>query len=111
MLTDKLYRGVLAVETECGVRYVQPSLLERIRLLWTFRNFRLLPEQVLTRQERALVDTLCRKGKFLTNGNGHGDLSLLAIGTVERSAPRKQPQSVLAPARAHRTPDALRRAS
>ena len=113
MLIEKICRGVLAVETDCGLRYVQPSPLERIRLLRTFRNFRLLPEEVLNRQERALVDSLCRQGKFLVNRNGHGDLSLLAIGTVERSAARKQPQSTVLkpPVRVQRASGALPRAS
>ena len=95
MLIDKICRGVLAVETDCGVRYVQPSLLERIRLLWTFRNFRVLPEEVLNRYERNLIDSLCRKGRFLVNRNGHGDLSLHSIGMVERSVARRQAQSTL----------------
>jgi hypothetical protein len=113
MLIEKICRGVLAVETECGLRYVQPSALERIRLLWTFRNFRLLPEEVLNRQERALIDALCRQGKFLRNGNGHGDLSELCIGTIERLAVRKPAQSTVLkpPARVQPASGALPRAS
>jgi len=112
MLKDKICRGVLAVETDCGVRYVQPSLCQRIRLLWTFRNFRGLPEEVLHRHERALIDSLCRPGKFLVNWNGRGDLSLHAIGTVERSARRQAPSTVLkVPARVQPAPGALPRAS
>jgi len=110
MLIDKLCRGVLAVDTDCGVRYVQPALAERIRLLWTFRNFTLLPEEVLNRNERALIDSLCEKGKFLVNGNGHGDLSLHCIGTVERTAPRQTRRMPPRPARMQAT-SALRRAS
>jgi hypothetical protein len=115
MLIDKICRGVLAVETDCGVRYVQPSLLERIRLLWAFRNFHLLPEEVLNRHERALIDALRRNGRVLANRNGHGDLSLRCIGTVERSVPRPQPQpksTVLKPpARVQTAPGRLTRAS
>jgi len=112
MLIEKICRGVLAVETQCGIRYVQPSLCQRIRLTWTFRNFRVLPESVLKRHERALIDSLCRNGKFLVNGNGHGDLSLRCIGTVERSVPREQPRSaVLMPPTRVRTRGALPRAS
>lgn len=110
MLIDKLCRGVLAVETDCGVRYVQPALAERIRLLWTFRNFTLLPEEVLNRRERALIDSLCQKGKFLVNGNGHGDLSLHCIGTVERTVPRHAKRLPPRPARLQAT-GALPRAS
>ena len=112
MLIDKICRGVLAVETSSGLRYVQPSLVERVWLLWTFRNFRLLPEEVLNRHERALIDSLCRKGRFLVNGNGRGDLSLHSIGTVERSVARQQPKStLLKPTRVQPTAGALPRAS
>ena len=112
MLIEKICRGVLAVETDYGVRYVQPSLFERVRLTWTFRNFRVLPESVLNRNERLLIDSLCRNGKFLVNGNGHGDLSLRSIGTVEKSLPRKPARSgVLRSPAGVRRPDALPRAS
>jgi hypothetical protein len=113
MVIDKICRGVLTVETESGLRYVQPSLLERVWLLWTFRNFRLLPEEVLNRHERALIDSLCRKGRFLINGNGRGDLSLHSIGTVERSVARQQAQSTVLkpPTRVQPTAGALPRAS
>jgi hypothetical protein len=92
MLMDKIRRGVLALETECGVRYLQLSLLERIRLLWIFRNFHVLPEEVLRAHERGLIKALRRKGKFLANCNGHGDLSEVCIGTVERLNPRQLAQ-------------------
>ena len=95
MLREKLFHGVLAVETDWGVRYVYTSLLQRIRLLWTFRNFDVLPEAVLNRHERALIHSLCRSGKYLVNWNGHGDLSVYCIGRVERSVPRQQPLSAV----------------
>jgi hypothetical protein len=112
MLIDKICRGVLAVETDRGVRYIQPSLLERMRLVWTFRNFHVLPEEVLNRHERALIDSLCRNGKVLVNGNGRGDLSLHSIGTVERSVPRQQASTVFKPrARVQRAAGTMPRAS
>ena len=111
MLIDKICRGVLAVETDYGVRYIQPALAERIRLLWTFRNFTLLPEEVLNRHERALIDSLCQKGKFLVNGNGRGDLSLHCIGTVERAVPRHARPLPPRPARMRQASGALPRAS
>jgi hypothetical protein len=95
MLREKIFRGVLAVQTDWGVRYVRPSLFERIQLLWTFRNFHLLPEEVLRRHERALIDSLCRSGRFLVNWNGHGDLSVYCIGTVERAVPRPRASSTV----------------
>jgi hypothetical protein len=110
MLKDKICHGVLAVETDWGVRYIQPSLFERLRLLWTFRNFRVLPEEVLKRHERSLVNSLCRRnGKFLANWNGHGDLSLFCIGTVERSTQRPQPASFGIPPKRAPQPSAVPR--
>jgi hypothetical protein len=112
MLINKIRRGVVAVETEAGVRYLQPSLLERILLTWTFRNFRVLPEEVLNSHERAVIDSLCRNGKYVANGNGRGDLSLHCIGIVERSAARQQPRlEALPPARVRRAARSMSRAS
>jgi hypothetical protein len=84
MWMNKIRQGVLAVQTESGLRYIQPSLMQRIRLVWTFRNFHVLPEEVLQRHELALIDSLCRKGKYVANWNGHGDLAEFRIGTIER---------------------------
>jgi hypothetical protein len=55
MWIEKIRRGVLQVTTDAGLLYVQPSLLEKIQLLWTFRNFRVLPEEVLTQHERQFI--------------------------------------------------------
>jgi hypothetical protein len=98
MLMDKIRRGVLAVQTEAGVRYIQPSLLQRLRLVWTFRNFRVLPEEVLHGHERALLTALCLKGKYVANWNGHGDLAERCIGMVERMNHRRRPVEPAAPA-------------
>jgi hypothetical protein len=84
MWMDKIRNGVLAVETESGLRYIQPSFMQRIRLIWTFRHFAMLPQEVLQRHERRLIDSLCRKGEYLANWNGHGDLSEHRIGVIER---------------------------
>jgi len=84
MWMNKIRHGVLAVQTESGLRYIQPSLMQRIRLVWTFRNFHVLPEEVLHRHELALIDSLCRKGKYVANWNGRGDLSEHRIGIIER---------------------------
>ena len=95
MWAEKIRRGVLAVQTDVGVRYVRPAWYERILLTWTFRHFHVLPEQVLRPREREMIaDLIARKG-FVSavNRNGHTDC---CIGTVERSAPlppRKPPQS------------------
>jgi len=98
MWMEKIRRGVLAVHTGTGVRYVRPSLTQRLQLLWTFRNFSVLPEEVLNRHERTLVAALCSNGHFLANGNGNGNLQEYCIGIVERMSaapPRKPAQRMI----------------
>ena len=80
MWMEKIRHGVLEVQSENGLRYVRPSLGERIRLLWTFRNFQLLPQQVLNRRELALVAGLLESGRFQHNGD-------CRIGIIEWPAP------------------------
>jgi hypothetical protein len=43
MWIERLLDGVLRVLTPLGPRYLSPSFLERVYLLWTFRNFTSLP--------------------------------------------------------------------
>ena len=80
MWMEKIRHGVLEVQSENGLRYVRPSLGERIRLLWTFRNFQLLPHGVLNQRELALVAGLLESGKFQHNGD-------CRIGIIEWPAP------------------------
>lgn len=51
---------LLEVRTESGTLYVCPSKWQRLRLLWTFRHFHVLPQQVLSRRDQHLVDKLAR---------------------------------------------------
>jgi hypothetical protein len=87
MWIDKLARGVLALDTPIGPRYLQPGFLERALLLWTFRNFDSLPQLVLHASERRLIDRLANENRFVS-------LSALAeyerpiIGTVEWRKPQ-----------------------
>ncbi|MFI5070869.1 MAG: energy transducer TonB, partial [Terriglobales bacterium] len=60
MLLDKLESGIVALETECGPVYVQPSGWERLYLLWTFRHFNSLPLKTLNSRQRKLVERLPR---------------------------------------------------
>jgi len=39
MWIEKLTDGIIQLDTAIGPRYVQPNLLQRAYLLWTFRNF------------------------------------------------------------------------
>gem|GEM_PF-2192691 len=80
LLLDKLESGIVALETEYGPVYVQPSGWERLYLLWTFRHFNSLPLKTLNSRQRKLVERLPRCG---TRGLRSGIDSLQVIGTVE----------------------------
>lgn len=87
MLIEKIRRGVLQVTTEAGTHYVEPSLLEKLLLLWTFRNFRVLPEEVLTQHERQLVGQLCERSRTQMAAPGDFAEPSCVIGTVDRVPP------------------------
>ncbi len=85
MWIEKIRRGVLQVSTNHGPRYVNPSLLERVQLLWMFRNFNILNPEVLNPHQRSLVDALCDQRR---NGVKAKDPQQLGIiGTVEKIPP------------------------
>jgi TonB family protein len=52
--------GLIELRTNRGFFYVKPSFPQRLYLLWTFRNFRRLPLQVLNSHEQQLIHRLCR---------------------------------------------------
>jgi hypothetical protein len=86
MWIEKLAGGVLQVDTPIGPRYVQPTFKQRLYLLWIFRNFPSLPQQVLRPAERRLIDRLWSENKFVS-------MSVMdapnqpVIGTIERRMP------------------------
>ena len=57
-LSKKIRSGLLELITDTGSLYASPSLGERIYLLWTFRNFRRLPRQVLNERQSRLIEKL-----------------------------------------------------
>ena len=85
MWIEKLTDGVLELDTPIGPRYVQPSLAQRAYLIWTFRNFFSLPQQVLHPWERRLVDRLWSQSRFVPlSAMGAPDRPV--IGKIERRA-------------------------
>jgi hypothetical protein len=63
---ERLLYGVLRVLTPLGPRYLSPSFLERVYLLWTFRNFTGLPLVVLNHRQQNLVGQLCSQQKVVS---------------------------------------------
>jgi hypothetical protein len=49
---------LLELRTDAGVVYIRPSKWQRIRLQWTFRHFRVLPPQLLSRRDQRLIEKL-----------------------------------------------------
>jgi len=85
MWMEKLSDGVLRVLTALGPRYIKPTFSQRVYLLWIFRNFQVLPFQVLTPRQRKLIETLCVEQNFVALPQNGRDLPIL--GTVERRPP------------------------
>ncbi len=83
MYVSKLLYGVLEVITPGGQRYLQATFFERLCLLWTFRNFPILPHAVLNAWQRGLMEKLLVRRP---SGTRSGDelIDRPVIGTVER---------------------------
>lgn len=84
MLIEKLAGGVVRVQTPIGPRYVMPSFLQRVYLLWMFRNFPILPHAVLSGRQQRMVDQLCSEQRFESIAYVDGMDEAPVIGTVER---------------------------
>jgi hypothetical protein len=104
MWIEKLAHGVLELDTPIGPRYLHLSFLERALLLWTFRNFSSLPQEVLRRSERRLIDRLWNENRFVSLSVA-GATDHAIIGRVERRAmatveamPKRPPVAASKPA-------------
>jgi len=87
MLIGKLSNGVLRVLTPLGPRYVRPTFRQRLYLLWIFRNFDLLPLQVLSQRQRQLIDELAVEQQFVSIAQDIGVEDGPILGTIERRPP------------------------
>jgi hypothetical protein len=98
MLPAKLSRGFVEVFTDDSSCYVIPSFLQRLRLMWMFRNFSVLSEQVLSASQQQLVSSLCSKPQLLPSlaaaeRDGKvliGRLETTAVAPAQPSAERRQ---------------------
>jgi hypothetical protein len=83
MWIDKIEAGVLRILTPLGPRYLQPSMLQRLYLLWLFRHFHTLPHKVLSGRQRRMIDRLCSNREFAT----WAQPDTVIIGTIESRPP------------------------
>jgi hypothetical protein len=84
--TDEDGARLLELRTESGTLYVCPSKWQRLRLLWTFRHFHVLPREVLSRRDLHLIEKLSRSA-VITHSKPIPRTSIL--GVVEK--PRIKP--------------------
>lgn len=92
-MIDKLAAGVVRVQTPIGPRYIMPSFLQRIYLLWMFRNFPILPHAVLSGRQQRMIDGMCSQQRFASMVYVDGMDEAPVIGTVERR-PGADPHSL-----------------
>jgi hypothetical protein len=83
MLIEKLAAGVVQVQTPIGPRFVMPSFLQRVYLLWMFRNFPILPHAVLNARQQRMIDRMCSEQRFASMAYADGMDEAPVIGTVE----------------------------
>jgi hypothetical protein len=81
---EKLAGGVLRVVTPLGPRYINPSFLQRVYLVWIFRHFATLPHQVLRSRQQKMIDRLCTSHAFVSRRPHNGSEQAPIVGTVER---------------------------
>ena len=84
MLIRKLSAGVLRVVTPLGPRYIKLTFSQRLYLTWIFRHFEILPLQVLSNRQQALIDALCGQQQFLALHPTERVEDIAIIGSVER---------------------------
>ena len=77
-------RVLVALETDQGVEYVTASGWDRVYLLWMFRNFRSLPQNVLSPRQKQLIGSLYREASNYGSDELHG---AVVVGTVEDFRP------------------------
>jgi len=77
-------RVLVALDTDQGVVYACASGWDRVYLLWTFRNFRSLPQNVLSPRQQQLMGSLYRAA---ANGHPHELYDAVVVGTVEDFRP------------------------
>jgi hypothetical protein len=87
MLIEKLAAGVVQVRTPIGPRYVMSSFLQRVYLVWMFRNFPILPHAVLNRRQQRMIDRMCSEQRFASMAYADGMDEAPVIGTIEHRPP------------------------
>jgi len=92
MWMEKLSQGVLRILTPLGPRYLNPSFVQRLYLLWIFRNFDTLPLKVLSPGQQRRIDAMCARHGFLSVLEPNGLMDTPLLGTLEQRPPVAPPR-------------------
>src|ERR1700746_4159690 len=87
MLIEKLAAAWVQVRTPIGPRYVMPSFLQRVYLVWMFRNFPILPHAVLNKRQQRMIDRMCSEQRFASMAYADGMDEAPVIGTIDNRPP------------------------
>ncbi len=85
MWLEKLRNGCLQILTETGLYWVKPSFGERLRLMWIFRNFSTLSQQVLSLRQRELIARVCSGARAVSRAAADEAQPDCLIGTLATS--------------------------
>jgi len=91
MLLEKLSEGVLRVLTPLGPRFVKPPFVQRVYLLWVFRNFPTLPANVLSRSQQQRIERMCQRHGFVYQFGQNQAEDFAVLGTLEQRPPAQEP--------------------
>ena len=103
MWMDKLADGVLEIDTPIGPRYVRLTFKQRAYLLWMFRNFPSLPQQVLSDREQRFIDRVSEENGFASMPSFAASQPLV-IGRIEKRIPQAEVLPLRKPAVSTKSP-------
>jgi TonB family protein len=86
VIPQKIRSGLVELRTHNGPLYVSPSVWQRVYLLWTFRNFHRLPQQVLNQRQRQLIEQLGRTAVVPRRGPIIGSVENVEIAGAEKES-------------------------
>jgi hypothetical protein len=81
MLISKLQAGLLCLDTPQGLRYIRPTFFQKLHLVWVFRNFKIVPINVLSQPQAELIETLRNEGPYVQLRRD--DYESVVLGTIE----------------------------
>jgi hypothetical protein len=92
MRMEKLFFAVLQVLTPLGPRYLNPTLAQRLYLLWIFRNFETLPIKVLNPRQQRRIEAMCARQGFVSVLEANELVDTPLLGTFEQRPPVAPPR-------------------